>query len=116
MKWAELQIEKNKPLEYKIDLAKSVIEKALTIATKPALAFSAGKDSTVLLDMIRRFFPGSMQRLEVIRGNTGVEFPECSKFARWISTEWNLRYHEARPGKTDRQNFKYAAQRRILKR
>lgn len=116
MKWHELEVEQSKGLNHKIAVAQKVIAQAFNRASRPALAFSGGKDSTVLLDLVRRFFPEHLQRLIVIYGNTGVEFPECVKFARWLAKEWRLDFHEARPGKTDRPGFKYVGQRRIWQR
>lgn len=113
MRWIELEAEQKKPLAYKVDVAKRVLGQAFEQAERPALAFSGGKDSTVLLDMVRRFFPDELQKLVVIYGNTGVEFPECVTFARKIAEEWRLDFHEARPGQIEQDHFKYAGQRRI---
>jgi len=113
MKWKELELEQQQPLDYKIGVALDVIRQAFERATRPALAFSGGKDSTVLLDMVRRFFPDKLGKLVVIYGNTGVEFPECVKFARQMARDWRLDFHEAKPGHTDRPGFKYAGQQRI---
>jgi len=116
MKWRELEREQGRDLDYKIGVARRVFAEAFGQATRPALAFSGGKDSTVLLDMVRRFFPERLAGLVVIYGNTGVEFPECVKFARDLAREWRLDFHEARPGKTERVGFKYEGQRRIWER
>lgn len=80
-------------LDVKIAWANEVIVKALARLEKPSVAFSAGKDSTVLLHLIRQHRPD----VTVIYGNTGIEFPECVKFARWLRDEWELVYYEARP-------------------
>jgi 3'-phosphoadenosine 5'-phosphosulfate sulfotransferase (PAPS reductase)/FAD synthetase len=116
MKWKELEIEQAKSLDYKLQIACSIIAQAFNTAQRPALAYSGGKDSHVLGDMIRRFFPDQFTRLAVIFGNTGVEFPESVKFARKTGQEWNCEFHEARPGKTSEPGFKYAGQRRIWER
>lgn len=113
MKWREMEAEQAKDLDYKIQEACKVIRQAFDTARRPALAFSGGKDSTVLLDLIRRFFPEEATRLAVIYGNTGVEYPECVKFARQIASDWQLDFHEARPGKTETPGYKYAGQRKI---
>lgn len=84
------------PLKTKIDHAHYVIDKALAQFMVPCLAFSAGKDSTVLLHILRRHRPD----IAVIYGNTTIEFPECVKFARWLRDEWKLNYYEARPDVT----------------
>jgi len=84
------------PLNEKIDQAHATIAYALAKSEMPSLAFSAGKDSTVLLHMIRQHKPDIL----TIYGNTTIEFPECVKFARRLRDEWNLNYYEARPDVT----------------
>jgi 3'-phosphoadenosine 5'-phosphosulfate sulfotransferase (PAPS reductase)/FAD synthetase len=80
------------------------------------LAFSAGKDSTVLRDLIKRYFPELFPNLILIWGNTGVEYPECVSFARKIANEQEKgTFYEARPGRTEMAGFKYEGQKRILK-
>jgi 3'-phosphoadenosine 5'-phosphosulfate sulfotransferase (PAPS reductase)/FAD synthetase len=83
-------------LDAKIDWARQRIITALGTLKRPSLAFSAGKDSTVLLHLLRQYTPD----IDVIYGNTGIEFPECVKFARWLRDEWHLNYHEAKPEHT----------------
>lgn len=112
MKWVELEELQKAPLRQKVDLAWEVLARAFEVAARPALAFSGGKDSTVLLDLVRRFFPERMG-LVVIYGNTGVEYPECVRFARRLAREWALDFHEARPGVTEQEGLKYEGQRRV---
>lgn len=116
MKWVELDIEQKKDLDYKVRMACNVIAQAFALSHRPALAYSGGKDSHVLGDMIRRFFSDEFTRLAVIFGNTGVEFPESLAFARKTGQEWGCEFHEARPGKTTEPGYKYAGQRRIWER
>jgi 3'-phosphoadenosine 5'-phosphosulfate sulfotransferase (PAPS reductase)/FAD synthetase len=111
MKWRELEEEQGRDLDYKIQEALRVITDAFSIASVPALAFSGGKDSTVLLDLIRRFNPLLFAKLIVIYGNTGVEYPECVKFVRWIAAEWGFIFYEAHPGNTVEPGLKYKGQR-----
>lgn len=113
MKWHELELEQKRPLDQKIALAQDVIRQAFTRATLPALAFSGGKDSTVLLDLIRRTCPDQARSMPVIYGNTGVEFPECVQFTRALARDLNLNLHEATPGRTRIPSFKYAAQHQL---
>jgi len=80
-------------LDWKIAWSNAVIAKSLAVLQNPCVAFSAGKDSTVLLHLLRQLKPD----ITTIYGNTGIEFPECVKFARWLRDEWQLNYHEARP-------------------
>jgi 3'-phosphoadenosine 5'-phosphosulfate sulfotransferase (PAPS reductase)/FAD synthetase len=112
----DLEIEQRRDLDYKIETAITAIRGAFDVCRRrPALAFSGGKDSTVLWDVIRRFFPEEARRLIVIYGNTGVEYPECIKFARRVAAEWECsRFIEATPARTDAPGLKYAAQREVL--
>ena len=64
MKWVELEAEQKRALAYKVEMARGVLGQAFERAERPALAFSGGKDSTVLLDLVRRFFPGEIRRLQ----------------------------------------------------
>jgi 3'-phosphoadenosine 5'-phosphosulfate sulfotransferase (PAPS reductase)/FAD synthetase len=91
--WLHLQEMQLWPLKSKIDYAHEKIQRALERMTLPCLAFSAGKDSTVLLHLLRQHKPD----IAVIYGNTTIEFPECVQFARWLRKEWNLNFYEARP-------------------
>ena len=106
MRWVELEIEQKKPLDYKITIAKQVIDDALRVSVNPALAFSGGKDSTVLWHLIRQVKPDIL----VIYGNTGVEFPECIKFTRNLATDYQLNFHETKLGKIDKPEYKYRGQ------
>jgi len=78
-----------------------------------AIAFSGGKDSTVLWWLFRRFFPDITPY--IIFGNTGVEYPESLQFARKLGKEWggNL-FYEARPERLEKDGLKYEAQREVL--
>lgn len=80
-------------LEEKEDFAHEVIERALNATENQSLAFSAGKDSEVLLHMVRQHKPD----IPVIYGNTTIEFPECLQFAKFLRKEWNLNFYEVRP-------------------
>jgi len=113
VKWAELNAEQARDLHYKINVAADVIRRAFDISQRQAIAFSAGKDSTVLRHLIHATCPEQAQSMPVIYGNTGMEFPECIQFARQLQRDWNLNLVETRPAKTDRPGLKYSAQRII---
>jgi 3'-phosphoadenosine 5'-phosphosulfate sulfotransferase (PAPS reductase)/FAD synthetase len=89
----ELKELQSKSLEQKIDWARRCIKRALNTLKTPSIAFSGGKDSTVLLHLLRQYRPNML----VIYGNTRIEFPECVKFARNLRKEWDLNYYEAKP-------------------
>lgn len=96
VEWDTLREQQAWDLERKVVYAHERIRSALEVMKAPCLAFSAGKDSTVLLHMLRQHRP----EIPVIYGNTTIEFPECVKFARQLAKDWTLNYHEAKPDVT----------------
>ncbi len=116
MAYKELEAEKKKPLEYKVEKALEAIGEGFKVCKhRPALAFSGGKDSTVLWHLVREHFPQWNNRLAIIYGNTGVEYPESLQFARKLGKEWgDDNFHETRPLKTEKPSLKYEAQRQVL--
>lgn len=67
-------------LEQKIDHAVGTIEAFMARTEKtPFVSFSGGKDSTVLLDIARRFVS---RDIKAVFDNTGNEFPEIVRFVR----------------------------------
>lgn len=76
----ELQQRQQWPLHQKIDHALGTVEAFMARTGKvPYVSFSGGKDSTVLLDMIRRFLNPD---IKAVFCNTGNEFPKIVKFVR----------------------------------
>lgn len=114
--YKELVEEQKKPLEYKIEKAVEAIDQALRVCRHtPAIAFSGGKDSTVLWHLTRKYFPQWNDRFVIIFGNTGVEYPESLKFARKLGKKWgNGRFYETKPLATETEGYKYEAQKQIL--
>lgn len=69
-------------LEQKIDHAVGTVEAFIARTGKtPYVSFSGGKDSTVLLDICRRFVS---RDIKAVFDNTGNEFPEIVQFARTV--------------------------------
>ena len=76
----ELQERQSWTLNKKIDHAVGAIEAFISRTGKtPYVGFSGGKDSTVLLDLVRRFVS---KDIKAVFCNTGNEFPEIIKFVR----------------------------------
>lgn len=84
------------PLGDKITVSRVIIGQALKFCKhRAAIAFSGGKDSEVVADLIERFFPEEFKFVHCIFGNTGIEFPESLKFARKYGEEhFRERFHE----------------------
>lgn len=104
------------PLDYKIEKAVEAIGQAFELSKSAVgVAFSGGKDSTVLWHLIRTYFTDA--KYHVIFGNTTVEFSESLRFARKLGEEWsneNVQFHEVLPDKLTEDGLKYAAQREVL--
>lgn len=67
------------PLSRKIQITTArIIEWYQHYDGKVYVAFSGGKDSTVLLDIVRRIYPD----VPAVFSDTGLEFPEVRAFAR----------------------------------
>lgn len=81
------------PLQKKVKITNSLLDKILEKSIKPAVAWSGGKDSTVALYLVLKKKPD----INVIWVNTGVEFPECVSFISRIKNEWSLNFHIAKP-------------------
>jgi len=115
--YADLEKEQKRDLDYKIATAIAAIKSAIKVMRhRGAIAFSAGKDSTVLWHIIKTYFPELYNRLVVIYGNTGVEYPECVKFARQLEKDWGKGvFYQAIPGRTEEEGLKYEAQQDLLK-
>lgn len=76
----ELKYRQSWSLEQKIDHAVGAIEAFKSKTGRPLyVSFSGGKDSTVLLDLCRRFIDSKQK---AVFNNTGNEFPEIIRFVR----------------------------------
>lgn len=73
----ELRELQNKSLEEKIQISTArIIEWYERWDGKVYISFSGGKDSTVLLDLVRRIYPD----VPAVFSDTGLEFPELRQF------------------------------------
>lgn len=77
---ATLQARQNWTLEQKIDHSVGVVEAFISRTGKcPYVSFSGGKDSTVVLDLVRRFVD---RDIKAVFCNTGNEYPEIVRFVK----------------------------------
>ena len=85
LKKEELQILQNYPLDLKIEKSKLRIQEFVSQLGEENvyISFSGGKDSTVLLDIVRSIYPS----IESVFSNTGLEYPELVKF---VNTKENV--------------------------
>lgn len=108
--------EQKQPLDYKIEKAVEAVSEAFKLSKGAVgLAFSGGKDSTVLWHLIKTYFPDA--QYHVIFGNTTVEFPESLAFARKLGREWSsdkVQFHEVLPERLEEDGLKYEAQKEVL--
>ena len=69
------------------------IEKYMSQHSNPVVACSFGKDSLVVLHMVRQINPD----IPVIFNNTLSEFPDTLLFKRQLQEKWTLNLVEAKP-------------------
>jgi 3'-phosphoadenosine 5'-phosphosulfate sulfotransferase (PAPS reductase)/FAD synthetase len=76
----------------KVARSQALIGEALAKG-RAAVLWSGGKDSTVLLHLVRQAQPGVL----VVYNDTGVEYPETRRFVRETAEAWRLNLHVAKP-------------------
>lgn len=76
----ELKLMQNYPLWIKVEKTKQRIREWVDYYGENGtyISFSGGKDSTVLLDIVRSIYPN----IEAVFINTGLEYPEIYKFVK----------------------------------
>lgn len=116
MSFRDIAAAQKTSLDFKIEKALTAIKSGYAgCKSKAAIAFSGGKDSTVLWHLIKTHFPEYQANTAVIFGNTGVEYPESLKFARELGTEWGgENFFEVTPEKLKKDGLKYTAQVQVL--
>ena len=78
---ADLKEMQSWPLERKIQVTQTrILEFGLKFNKQIYVSFSGGKDSTVLLDLVRRVFPDT----PAVFIDTGLEYPEIREFVKTI--------------------------------
>jgi len=87
-----LKLKQKYPLELKIELTKARIREWVDFYGKNNvyISFSGGKDSTVLLDIVRSIYPD----IEAVFVNTGLEYPEIVQFVKTFNNVTILRPKE----------------------
>lgn len=94
-------------LSEKIGRSQEIISKALNdfSTDEVALAWTGGKDSTVLLHLIRRMYQGKIP-VRVYFNDSGVEFGEVEEFIEKIRTQWSLNLIRHKHIRKDRETIR----------
>jgi len=85
------------PIEEKIEKSKSVIREALERFKYPVVAFTGGKDSTLVLWLTRQVCQeDGFEMPECMFINEGSVFEEVLEYVERMKEEWNLVIHEVK--------------------
>ncbi len=86
---SELKLLQNLPLEAKVLKSKQRIREWVSYYGVDGVyvAFSGGKDSTVLLHLVRSLYP----TVQAVYVDTGMEYPEVRRFAKRVENVVSLR-------------------------
>jgi 3'-phosphoadenosine 5'-phosphosulfate sulfotransferase (PAPS reductase)/FAD synthetase len=96
--WLTLYKQEKIPLDEKIELSQTIIKNALKTSKNPSISWSGGKDSTVLLHMVRQFLPD----IPTIFVDIDCLFPETREYVYDIRDKWELNLYVV---KSDEYSF-----------
>ena len=78
-------------IDFSIDIIKEAYERFGKNGASVGIAFTGGKDSTVMLDLVRKAFGGNIPpAFKIVNVDTTVDFPEIYEFIGRLSREWNF--------------------------
>ena len=83
-------------LESKISIADTVISDAFSNFKRPAVIWSTGKDSTVMLHRVREYLKDQNGIIFSIFIDHGMHYPETIKMLNDIGKEWKLKVISAK--------------------
>lgn len=97
--WKRLYILWKESLDVKVCYSKDLIARTLAKHKRPVVCWSGGKDSTVLLHLVREQVPD----IDVIFNDPLVDHPETYSYIEKLANAWNLNLHITKPERG--QNF-----------
>jgi phosphoadenosine phosphosulfate reductase len=87
---------KEKSIYQKIDSSEKLIQRVLSENKNPVVACSFGKNSMVVLHLVKKFFSD----VPVLFNDTLMEYPETYIYKKKITKEWNLKVINTKPIKS----------------
>jgi len=81
------------PLGFKVKVAEAVVEAALETFRRPLVVWSGGKDSTVVLHLVRSVAGRLGKGFDVVFIDHYMHFEETVEFVRKVAEEWGLRLY-----------------------
>lgn len=78
-------------IDAKIKIANAVIEDAFENFKRPVVVWSAGKDSTVMLHLVRKYLDDDSQKIYTIFIDHGMHYPETLKMLNEVAQMWNVK-------------------------
>ncbi|MFW6047152.1 MAG: phosphoadenosine phosphosulfate reductase family protein [Candidatus Woesearchaeota archaeon] len=91
--WKTLYKLENYPLDEKVEYSKSLIIEALDNSKNPTISWSGGKDSTVVLHLIKEIYPS----IPIIFVDMDTLFPETKKYVYDLASSWKLNLYIEKP-------------------
>lgn len=84
--WKILNQKWKEPYKDKLDYSRKIIQNSLSRFSNPVICWSGGKDSTIIIHLIKEIFP----KIPIINVDIDVEFIETKNFIERLANEWNL--------------------------
>ena len=78
-------------IDAKIKIANAVIEDAFENYKRPVVVWSAGKDSTVMLHLVRRYLGDDSQKIYALFIDHGMHYPETLTMLKEVAVSWNVK-------------------------
>jgi len=84
-------------LDTKVEYSHKLLDLVLEKHQRPVICWSGGKDSTVVLHLVKQRIPD----IPVIHVDSGVDFPETIEFVNFLASLWKLNLVISRPNENE---------------